>query len=65
MMDQAQVTCLLVNHTRFGKAALHHLADLSEFDHIITDATPAPEAKAALDAAGITLTITKSHETHT
>ncbi|MDV4169362.1 DeoR/GlpR family DNA-binding transcription regulator [Rhodovulum sp. FJ3] len=65
MMDQAQVTCLLVNHARFGKAALHHLADLSEFDHIITDATPAPVAKAALDAAGITLTITKSHETHT
>lgn len=57
MMDQSMSRCLLVNHTRFGQAALHHLAELSEFEHIITDAAPDPAACAQLSAAGITLTV--------
>ena len=57
MMASARQNCLLVNHKRFGHSALHLLADLKAFDHIITDARPAPEAMAPLDAAGITLTL--------
>lgn len=57
MMAGAERSVLLVNHQRFGRPALHLLADLSEFDAIITDAPPAPEDRAALDRAGIALTI--------
>lgn len=57
MMDQGAVRVLLVNHARFGRVALHRLAALSDFDHIITDAAPAPETRAALDRAGLTLTL--------
>ena len=62
MMDQAQRRCLLVSHSRFGQAALHRLAGLHEFDHIITDSAPAPEHRDALDQAGLTLTITDGKE---
>ena len=57
MIASAAKTCLLVNHQRFGRQALHVLADLSEFDTIITDAPPDAEARAALDRAGIRLRI--------
>lgn len=63
MMSTAGVRCLIVNHARFGHAALHKLADLAEFDHVITDAAPASEARAALEGAGITLTIAQPQET--
>ncbi len=59
MMDAAAQTCLLINHKRFGRTALHLLAELTEFDAIITDAPPAPEDRAALDRAGIRLTIAR------
>lgn len=59
MMAAAARCCLLVNHARFGRSALHVLADLSEFDAIITDAAPAPEDRAAIDRAGIVLTIAR------
>lgn len=59
MMNAAAQTCLLINHKRFGRSALHVLADLTEFDAIITDAAPAPEDRAAMDRAGIRLTIAK------
>ncbi len=62
MMAQATTRCLLVNHTRFGQAALHKLAALSEFEHIITDRSPGPEACAALSLAGIVLTISNTQE---
>jgi len=59
MMHAAERSVLLVNHARFGRSALHALADLTEFDAIITDAPPAPEDRAAIDRAGIALTIAK------
>jgi DeoR/GlpR family transcriptional regulator of sugar metabolism len=62
MMDRAKTRCLLVNHSRFGQAALYKLARLEEFDHIITDCPPAPDAQRALEAAGLTLTIAQPHE---
>lgn len=60
MMACAESSVLLVNHQRFGRPALHLLADLSEFDAIITDANPAPEDRAEMDRAGIALTIAKT-----
>lgn len=62
MMNAAQKVCLMVNHTRFGQSALHRLADLSEFDHIITDARPGTTEVTELDAAGVTLTIASEQE---
>ncbi len=59
MMAASARCCLLINHARFGRSALHVLADLTEFDTIITDDAPAPEDRAALDRAGIALTIAK------
>lgn len=59
MMQAAERSVLLVNHARFGRSALHALADLSDFDAIITDASPAPEDRAAIDRAEIALTIAR------
>lgn len=59
MMAAAARRCLLVSHGRFGRSALHLLADLAEFDSIITDDAPAPEDRAALDRAGIALSIAR------
>jgi len=59
MMEAAAARCLLVNHKRFGHTALHHLADLTEFGTIITDDAPPPEQRAALDQAGLSLTIAR------
>lgn len=57
MMQASATRCLLVNHTRFGHAALHRLAGLAEFEHIITDTAPDAQASAALARAGLTLTL--------
>ena len=57
MIASSEKTCLLVNHQRFGRTALHVLAELSDFDAIITDAAPQPELRAALDRAGIAIRI--------
>jgi len=57
MIASADRACLLVNHQRFGRNALHVLADLADFHTIITDAPPAPEARAPIDRAGLALTI--------
>lgn len=59
MMGAATRSCLLINHARFGRTALHHLADLAAFDRIITDAPPEPEAQAAIARAGLRLTIAR------
>jgi len=57
MTASATRTCLLVNHQRFGRPALHVMADLADFDAIITDTSPGREITAELEQAGIKLTI--------
>jgi len=59
MMAAAERRCLLVNHQRFGRSALHLLAELSDFDTIITDAPPAPQERATLERAGIAITVAR------
>ncbi|MEN8838776.1 MAG: DeoR/GlpR family DNA-binding transcription regulator [Celeribacter marinus] len=61
MMGAATKTCLLINQSRFGHTALHKLADLSAFDTIITNGAPDADSRAALDAAGLTLTIAQQY----
>lgn len=60
MMNAAVKTCLLVNHTRFDRVALHVLADLEDFDWVITDQVPEPAIEEHLSNAGIQLTIARS-----
>ncbi|OLP57022.1 DeoR family transcriptional regulator [Rhizobium rhizosphaerae] len=57
MMGAARRCCLLVNHRRFGRTALHHLARLDGFDTIITDRAPPEDVRAALVTAGTRLII--------
>jgi DeoR/GlpR family transcriptional regulator of sugar metabolism len=59
MMEAAGLTCLLINHKRFGRPALHALAHLRDFEHIITDDSPPADQLAMIAAAGLTLTIAK------
>nr|WP_281390456.1 DeoR/GlpR family DNA-binding transcription regulator [Paracoccus amoyensis] len=59
MIRAANRAVLLVNHQRFGRSALNVLADLNDFDTIITDAAPSPETGAAIKRAGLRLTIAK------
>lgn len=59
MIRAAERSVLLVNHHRFGRPALHLLADLTEFDVIITDASPAAEIRDAIAGAGQRLIIAK------
>lgn len=62
MIDHAATRVLLVNHSRFGQVALHRLAGLEDFDHIITDSDPGPAARAPLREAGLPLTIANEQE---
>ncbi|HCL64726.1 MAG TPA: DeoR family transcriptional regulator [Rhizobium sp.] len=59
MIASAKRACLLVNHTRFGHTALHVLADLSEFECVITDEKPLPEFADALAKQGVDLRVAK------
>jgi DeoR/GlpR family transcriptional regulator of sugar metabolism len=59
MMNAASRCCLIVNHTRFGRTALHVLSPLDRFDWIITDDEPKADEVKALEAAGLTLTVAK------
>ncbi|MDP0929661.1 DeoR/GlpR family DNA-binding transcription regulator [Paracoccus onubensis] len=59
MIGAAERSVLLVNHRRFGRPALHLLADLAEFDAIITDASPSVEIRDAIAGAGLQVTIAK------
>lgn len=59
MMAAAARSYLLVNHARFGRSALHVLADLTAFDAVITDDDLSEADRAAIDKAGITLTVAR------
>lgn len=54
-MAAADENYLLVDHTKFGRRALHFLADLTDFDGVITSAAPEPAHAEQLRKAGITL----------
>ncbi|PLW76463.1 DeoR/GlpR family DNA-binding transcription regulator [Cohaesibacter celericrescens] len=59
MMAAASRKCLLVNHSRFDRTALHVLSELENFDCIITDDEPDSKDVEALAKAGLALTVAR------
>ncbi|TPJ15082.1 DeoR/GlpR transcriptional regulator [Mesorhizobium sp. B2-3-14] len=57
MMAAATRKYLLVDHGKFGRSALHFLADLKAFDAVFTGRGPEPGMRDTLDAAGVSLTV--------
>ncbi len=57
MMKAAEKRILLVDHAKFGATALHRLAELSEFDLVITDSGLVSAQKSALHEAGAVLEV--------
>lgn len=55
MLAAAARKVLVVDATKFGKVALHLLADLTQFDAIYTDASLPPDVTARLEQAGVQL----------
>lgn len=53
MMQVANRRILLADHTKFGRTAALKLADLSEFDLILTDNRTPPEALRNLEESGV------------
>ena len=66
MMSAATRKCLLVNHSRFNRTALHVLSELKNFDWILTDDDPGYGVSEELKSAGLTLTVagTENHDAH-
>ncbi len=61
MMNAASRKCLLINHSRFDRTALHVLSDLKNFDWIITDDEPdAKDVEALTKAGGLILTVART-----
>lgn len=53
MIKAARKIIIVADHTKFGRDALMHLADLSEVDQIVTDSVLAPEFKQMLTESGV------------
>ena len=53
MMKCAERVVIVADHTKFGRNAMIHVADLAELDQIISDRGLAPEHKQLLDERGI------------
>ena len=62
MISSSARSCLLVNHQRIGHTALHVMADLADFDTIITDSAPTAAVLNEFDRAGIKLTIAPAQD---
>jgi DeoR family glycerol-3-phosphate regulon repressor len=52
-MTQATRKVLLCDSSKFGRVSLVQVAQLDEFDVLVTDAPPPPNIAAALEAAGV------------
>lgn len=57
MFASARQRYLLSDNAKFGRTALHFLADLTDFDAVITGADLPTETVSALRAAGVRLTL--------
>lgn len=55
MMEAADRRILVIDSSKFGKSALHRLADLSEFDAVYVDRSLAANHASLLEEAGISL----------
>lgn len=57
MLDSAEVSVLLVDHTKFSRRALFSFARLDTFDHVIVDAGAPDDLVAELTSAGVHLSV--------
>ncbi len=57
MLDSACRGVLLADSSKYGNFSIWRAAGLDEFAHVITDDSLAPEARADLEAAGVSLRI--------
>lgn len=62
MIASAGRSCLLINSRRFGHTALHVLAELGEFDVIVSDRALPEESAAALERADTVIRIAEGLE---
>lgn len=62
MIASASRACLLVNHSRIGHTALHVMAELAEFDAVITDQAPDAAIVEEFRRDGIALTIASNQD---
>lgn len=62
MIASSARCCLLVNHERIGHTALHVMADLADFDAVITDSAPEAVVIGEFEKVGIKLTIAPEQE---
>ncbi len=53
MMKSAERVVVVADHTKFGRNAMIHVADLAELDQIVSDRYLAPEHRELLDGTGI------------
>ena len=53
MIECAQRVIIVADHTKFGRSAMIHVADLAELDQIICDQNLAPEQRQLLDEHGV------------
>lgn len=56
MMNCGQRTVLLADHTKFGKTSLAKVADLTEFDEVISDGDLDPKIAETYSDAGVNIT---------
>jgi DeoR/GlpR family transcriptional regulator of sugar metabolism len=57
MLAAADRRFLLVDHSKFGRPALHFVTELAAFDAVVTGTAPGAAHRAALEAAGVRLSI--------
>ncbi len=60
MMQAAERSYLMVDHSKFGRSALHYFAALTSFDGILTSALPDIPIQKTLDDAGISVSVVQS-----
>jgi DeoR family transcriptional regulator, fructose operon transcriptional repressor len=53
MIKAARKVIIVADHTKFGRDAMMHVADLNELDQIVTDCSPIPEFKQLFTENGI------------
>lgn len=63
MMASSRLSCLLINSRRFGHTALHVLADLNEFDTVISDQPLPHETSVELNDGTTVVKIAAKEET--
>ena len=62
MIASAVKSCLLVSRRRIGHTALHVMADLTDFDAVITDQAPDADILEQFNRDGIALTIASNQD---